>query len=409
MNPSPTPPESDPIVSQCAHARDIKTTDIRLRAALDGIRTGRWKAPVERVRAAFARNDKPAGDRLKARLPGIIFSGRFIQRADDALVEPSGVICLDFDHLPDPAEARAKVATIKNVIAAFISPSGTGLKVLVQSDAHDAASHKARYRETMERARADFALVGDAQPCNVSRLCFVSFDPDLYFNPRAMLYRDIEIESYRDRELDCHRSNLLSVASNESSSSTLTLSRARGISVEEIVTFTIPTCQGQRNRNIFDLARGLRYDLGMDRDPTILKPIVKRWHEKALPVIGTKPFDDTWADFQNAWDTAKQPLQGGNPVALAWEAVQSAPLPAACEAYDSEPVRRLLALCLKLGEMREVFMIPAHHAGELIGTDAMRAHRYLKMFVGDGHLDIIERGTKGPPGHRKATKYRLKP
>ena len=396
MNPAPAPDMTNPLLSWCEHARAASTKDIRLLDVLDGIRTGRWRAPVEQVRAAYAQGDKPKGDRLKLQLPGVIFAGRFMRRADDALVEPSGITCLDFDHLPDPAEARARVSKISNVIAAFISPSGAGLKVLVQTDARDAETHKARYRQAMKKAHAELKLEGDPASCNMSRLCFVSYDKELFHNPEVMLYRDrvTELQSYR-RDIG-YISNL----------SSFCLGRARGMTVEEIIARTLPTCQGQRNRSIFDLARGLKYDLHMERDPAIQKPIVRRWHERALPVIGTKPFDDTWADFQNAWDTAKTSLQGGNPVGIAWAAIQSEPMPKECEGYDSEPVRMLLALCRKLGEARDYFMLPAHQAGELIGMDTMRAHRYLKMFVRDGHLEIIELGTRGPPGHRRATKYR---
>ena len=41
--------------------------------------------------------DKTARNELKKELPAICFSGTFSKRADDALKEHSGYICLDFD------------------------------------------------------------------------------------------------------------------------------------------------------------------------------------------------------------------------------------------------------------------------------------------------------------------------
>ena len=70
---------------------------------------------------------------------------------------------------------------------------------------------------------------------------------------------------------------------------------------------TLPQQEGQRNKCLFELAR---YVKGTNKDATReeRRVIVKRWHELALPVIGTKEFAVTWADFERGWEQVKYPF-----------------------------------------------------------------------------------------------------
>jgi hypothetical protein len=42
-----------------------------------------------------------------------------------------------------------------------------------------------------------------------------------------------------------------------------------------------------------------------------LKPYVREWHRGALPNIRTKPFEETWFDFAEAWEKVKFPAGAG--------------------------------------------------------------------------------------------------
>ena len=77
-----------------------------------------------------------------------------------------------------------------------------------------------------------------------------------------------------------------------------------------MITQTLPKRQGQRNDCIMSLARGLKFDAGLgDATFAQLKPLIRRWHQSALPVIGTKDFDETWVDFIRAFLATQYPLQ----------------------------------------------------------------------------------------------------
>jgi hypothetical protein len=117
---------------------------------------------------------------LKKQLPAYSFSGVFTARNDKSCIEHSGFICLDFDK-------TTKEEILKNskyIYAAFLSPTGTGVKVLVRIPA-DIASHSSRFDALREYFNhASF----DPKTRDLSRLCFDSYDPDIYINEEAPVF-----------------------------------------------------------------------------------------------------------------------------------------------------------------------------------------------------------------------------
>lgn len=57
------------------------------------------------------------------------------------------------------------------------------------------------------------------------------------------------------------------------------------LSVDEVIARTLPQKRGQRNDCILKLARGFKFDADLIRS----KPMVRKWHRQALPVIGQRP------------------------------------------------------------------------------------------------------------------------
>ena len=96
---------------------------------LGRIKDGASKELVMKIRSE---NSKSTRNELKKELPAICFSGTFSQRRDDAMIEHSGLLCLDFDGYgsqSDMLEDKETFSKDKYVYAVFISPSGKGLKV----------------------------------------------------------------------------------------------------------------------------------------------------------------------------------------------------------------------------------------------------------------------------------------
>ena len=120
-------------------------------------------------------------------LPGICFSGIFSKRNDADLVELNPIICLDLDHVADIPAEMDRIKKYPYVIAAFLSPTATGIKVVCYHDLTDPGYHKELYWKLGE----DMGLTGrsdlkfDSACSNLSRFCFFSIDPHAYINKAA--------------------------------------------------------------------------------------------------------------------------------------------------------------------------------------------------------------------------------
>lgn len=179
---------------------------------------------------------------------------------------------------------------------------------------------------------------------------------------------------------------------------------AFSVTVAELIETTRPTHPGQRNNCLLNLARGLRFNVGMATAPlSDLKPIVRQWHASALPYIATKDFDSTWADFLHAWPRVKHGL--GDILNDAWQSCLSRAFPVEAADYDSPPVRRLVALCAVLSSKSTDgrFFLSTHSAGRLLGAHATQVGRWLRMLIADDLVEIVKPGTE-----RLATRYRWK-
>ena len=106
----------------------------------------------------------------------VCFSGEFSSRSDDALFEHSGFIVLDFDHV-DVEATKTALATDDYVHSCWVSPSGDGIKALVQIT--NPERHRDHFRALTTYFDKQYTLEVDESGINESRACFESHDPDI--------------------------------------------------------------------------------------------------------------------------------------------------------------------------------------------------------------------------------------
>lgn len=157
---------------------------------------------IDKIRKTF---DKAGVSNLKRTLPCVTISGVFQNGHKEAnLVEHSGLICMDFDALDNPKivgnvdEWRNKIGQDQYVRLSFISVSGTGFAVVVEI--HPSA-HLDSFNELSAYFYSQYGLVADKACKDVSRLRFVSYDPDLVINNNYQRYVDNSLTSMSDAEL----------------------------------------------------------------------------------------------------------------------------------------------------------------------------------------------------------------
>ncbi|MEK6676763.1 MAG: hypothetical protein AABZ47_14060 [Planctomycetota bacterium] len=128
---------------------------------------------------------------------------------------------------------------------------------------------------------------------------------------------------------------------------------------------------------------------------------VRTWHDRALPFIGTKSFDETWSDFVYAWPRVRYP-KGKGPLVDCLSRARAAPLPTAPSRYEDTSLRLLVALCAELQRSsgNNPFFLSCRSLGDLLRIDRMTALRRLHLLVHDGILVVAQPGTT-----KRATRY----
>jgi hypothetical protein len=156
------------------------------------IKEGKYADLISKIRSE---ENKTERNELKKGLPAICFSGRFKKRADDAIIEHSGLICLDFDGYENSDlmhEDKHLMTENPYVMAAFVSPSGNGLKVIIKIPS-EPENHKRYFDALQEHFNSEYF---DVTSKNISRVCYESSDPEIYINMDSEVWTTLsEIDS----------------------------------------------------------------------------------------------------------------------------------------------------------------------------------------------------------------------
>lgn len=135
---------------------------------------------VERDVTGDVKKAKEAVADLKLQLPGFLPSGSFSTRNNAALVEYSGILCADLDSLGERlAPIRNTLKDMPFVRAIALSPSGDGLKVFFNV-INDPARHEDSFRNIRDGIRESIEVEIDDKCKDIARICFFTYDPDLW-------------------------------------------------------------------------------------------------------------------------------------------------------------------------------------------------------------------------------------
>ena len=222
--------------------------------------------------------DKTQRNELKKGLPAICFSGTFSKRADDAIQEHSGLICLDFDGYKkkkDMLAAKQEMTKDPYVMAVFISPSGNGLKVIVKIP-QDADNHKRYFGGLQDHFDSEYF---DVTSKNISRVCYESADKDIYINYDSQVWDQMAEHEHspKDRALV---------------DPTLPINNENKI-VEILMrwwTKKYGLVEGERNNNVFILAAAFN-DYGVSR--SLAEYVIGNMQSSSFPMSEIKATVDS--------------------------------------------------------------------------------------------------------------------
>lgn len=161
---------------------------------LSGIKKGAFQKEVLlEIRDRKKRDEDYS--QMKRGLTGFTPCGTFnVSRKEGNLKLYSSIVILDLDNLGIRKLPQIKQRAINDphTLAAFVSPSGAGLKILVQVDS-DIDLHSVAFQQVAEYYESLLNIEVDKSGKDVSRLCFISYDPELYYNPNSKAFQIIDL------------------------------------------------------------------------------------------------------------------------------------------------------------------------------------------------------------------------
>ena len=166
---------------------------------LEEIKTGKYKPGIVYLRKSLAENKTEAYNKAKKSLPAFTPSGKFVGgRKLEFLADYSSCIILDIDKLSatDLQNAKHLANQSEFTFTSFTSPSGNGLKILVKINS-DKANHKEAFLLVQAHYEAILKLEIDKSGKDITRLCFYSWDENLYLNENATVFASETKQSFQ--------------------------------------------------------------------------------------------------------------------------------------------------------------------------------------------------------------------
>ncbi len=159
---------------------------------LESIKSDKFKDLIIKAREIKESKDNGAYVEFKKTLPVVTFGGIFPYRKNDSIQAPTGFLIPDMDHVEDVSRVMDLLQRDENIWFAFVSPSGCGIKAGVRAKGiKNDQDHKKFFAAVQRYLEKTYQIKIDDACKDISRLTFLSYDPDAWVNPDACFF-DIE-------------------------------------------------------------------------------------------------------------------------------------------------------------------------------------------------------------------------
>lgn len=155
---------------------------------------------IEKYREKMQLGMPDRSSKFVQRMPQLIFSGTFKADGDKLLLkEYTGCALLEIKHLKNGKEARelrARIAAYPQTLWAFVGASGRSVMFVVpytrpdgslpQTEEEAKLFHAHAFRHAVKTYEPRLSCAIELEEPLLTRSCLLSYDPDAYYNPRAL-------------------------------------------------------------------------------------------------------------------------------------------------------------------------------------------------------------------------------
>lgn len=171
----------------------IPEKQITLLRIYDGIKRDLLKDSIDHIRHEPAEGKrKDLKDNL---LPYVTFAGVFSKRSANGLIQRSGLIVVDIDHLQDIPSIRDKILSKYKPALVFLSPSWKGLKVVYAIDINN-GEHIKYFQALQSFYNREFGIEVDKSGKDICRACYLSYDPNAFYSDQPDILNKAFLDTY---------------------------------------------------------------------------------------------------------------------------------------------------------------------------------------------------------------------
>ena len=158
---------------------------VNLLEVYNWLRSGKFRRKTLRLR--FLKEKEEARNFKAVSFDYVTFSGMFTKRTDKELLEHSGLLTIDFDHIADLPALKQKLLEDEyfETELLFVSPSGDGLKWIIPIDISE-ISHQEYFQAVSAYIQQTYQIEIDQSGKDISRACFLPYDPVAHINPNYL-------------------------------------------------------------------------------------------------------------------------------------------------------------------------------------------------------------------------------
>lgn len=165
--------------------------EISVAEVIRSIKNGKYSNEIRQLRFFLENDEKEKYDTHKKRLPGVTFCANFLGNRKKELIKSyHNLLVIDIDKLEDDELERTKniLNEDKYVFTFWTSPSKNGMKGLIYLEfkvnielQNIDNAHKHAFKQVTNYFKTNYSIELDISGSDTTRLCFLSYDPDLVF------------------------------------------------------------------------------------------------------------------------------------------------------------------------------------------------------------------------------------